>query len=92
MKRDALDYEFDGVVISTNDIAAYRRAGVVGKAPRGAVAFKFSPRQAQTIVEDIQVQVGRTGTMTPVAHLKPVSIGGTTITRATLHNMDEIGR
>jgi DNA ligase (NAD+) len=91
-KRDALDYEFDGTVISVNDTAVYRRAGVVGKAPRGAIAFKFSPRQAETIVQDIQVQVGRTGVLTPVAHLKPVHIGGTTITRATLHNLDEIGR
>jgi DNA ligase (NAD+) len=91
-KRDALDYEFDGTVISINDNVAYRRAGVVGKAPRAAIAYKFSPRQAETVVEDIQVQVGRTGTLTPVAHLKPVHIGGTTITRATLHNMDEIER
>lgn len=91
-KRDALDYEFDGTVICVNDNETYRRAGVIGKAPRGAVAFKFSPRQAETIVQDIQVQVGRTGVLTPVAHLKPVSIGGTTVTRATLHNMDEINR
>jgi len=91
-KRDALDYEFDGTVISVNDNGLYRRAGVVGKAPRGAVAFKFAPRQAQTVVEDIQVQVGRTGVLTPVAYLRPVHIGGTTVTRATLHNMDEIAR
>ena len=91
-KRDALDYEFDGVVISANDNEAYRRAGIVGKAPRGAIAFKFAPRQAETVVEDIQVQVGRTGVLTPVAHLKPVHIGGTTVSRATLHNMDEIER
>jgi DNA ligase (NAD+) len=91
-KRDALDYEFDGTVISVNDNHVYRESGIVGKAPRGAIAFKFAPRQAETVVEDIQVQVGRTGVLTPVAHLKPVHIGGTTITRATLHNMDEIGR
>lgn len=91
-KRDALDYEFDGTVISVNDNAIYRESGIVGKAPRGAIAFKFAPRQAETVVEDIQVQVGRTGVLTPVAHLRPVHIGGTTITRATLHNMDEIGR
>jgi len=91
-KRDKLDYEFDGTVISVNDNAVYRGSGIVGKAPRGAIAFKFAPRQAETVVEDIQVQVGRTGVLTPVAHLKPVHIGGTTITRATLHNMDEIGR
>lgn len=91
-KRDSLDYEFDGTVISVNDNDTYRLAGVVGKAPRGAIAFKFSPRQAQTIVEDIIVQVGRTGVLTPVAVLRPVSIGGTTVSRATLHNMDEIAR
>ncbi len=91
-KRDGLDYEFDGTVISLDDNAVYRSAGVVGKSPRGAVAFKFAPRQAQTIVEDIIVQVGRTGVLTPVAVLAPVNIGGTTVTRATLHNMDEIER
>lgn len=91
-RRDDLDYEFDGTVISVNDNATYRTAGIIGKAPRGAIAFKFAPRNAETVVEDIQVQVGRTGVLTPVAHLKPVHIGGTTVTRATLHNMDEIER
>ncbi|HXV26794.1 MAG TPA: NAD-dependent DNA ligase LigA [Candidatus Paceibacterota bacterium] len=91
-KRDKLDYEFDGVVVSVNDNGVYRRAGVVGKAPRGALAFKFTARQAETVVEDIRVQVGRTGVLTPVAHLKPVHIGGTTVTRATLHNLDEVRR
>ena len=91
-KRDKLDYEFDGVVISINDNDVYRRAGVIGKSPRAAIAFKFSPKSAETIVEDIQVQVGRTGVLTPVAHLRPVSIGGTTVSRATLHNVDEIKR
>jgi DNA ligase (NAD+) len=91
-KRDKLNYEFDGTVISVNDNRLYRRAGIVGKSPRGAIAFKFSQRESQTIVEDIIVQVGRTGTLTPVAVLKPVSIGGVTVSRATLHNMDEIKR
>ncbi|MEK7638171.1 MAG: NAD-dependent DNA ligase LigA, partial [Patescibacteria group bacterium] len=91
-KRDSLDYEFDGTVISVNDNDTYRLVGIVGKAPRGAIAFKFAPRQAQTIVEDIIVQVGRTGVLTPVAVLQPVNIGGTTVSRATLHNMDEIAR
>ncbi len=91
-KRDKLDYEFDGTVISINNNFTYRQAGIVGKSPRGAVAFKFSPRQAQTLVEDIIVQVGRTGVLTPVAVLRPVSIGGTTVSRATLHNLDEIQR
>lgn len=91
-EREKLDYELDGVVISINDNQLYEQAGVVGKAPRGGIAYKFTPREAQTIVEDIQVQVGRTGVLTPVAHLKPVSIGGTTVSRATLHNIDEIKR
>ncbi|MEK7645558.1 MAG: NAD-dependent DNA ligase LigA [Patescibacteria group bacterium] len=91
-ERGQLDYELDGVVISINDNRLYERAGFVGKAPRGGIAYKFAPKEAQTIVEDIQVQVGRTGILTPVAHLKPVSIGGTTVSRATLHNIDEIQR
>lgn len=91
-KKDDLDYEFDGVVVSVNSAGAFSRAGVVGKAPRGGIAYKFAPRESQTIVEDIIIQVGRTGTLTPVAVLKPVHIGGTTVTRATLHNLDEIKR
>ncbi len=91
-ERSKLDYELDGVVVSINDIEIYERAGFVGKAPRGSVAYKFAPKEAQTTVEDIQVQVGRTGVLTPVAYLKPVSIGGTTVSRATLHNIDEIKR
>ncbi|MEK7125066.1 MAG: NAD-dependent DNA ligase LigA [Patescibacteria group bacterium] len=91
-QRDALDYEFDGIVVSVNDNRVYRDAGIIGKSPRGAIAFKFSPRQSQTIVENIVVQVGRTGVLTPVAYLKPVHIGGTTVSRATLHNLDEIKR
>jgi DNA ligase (NAD+) len=91
-KREDLNYEFDGLVISINNNETYRRTGVIGKSPRSAIAFKFSPRVAETIVEDIQVQVGRTGALTPVAHLRPVFIGGTTVSRATLHNIDEIKR
>jgi len=91
-EREKLDYELDGIVVSINDNQLYERAGFVGKAPRGGLAYKFTPREAKTIVEDIQVQVGRTGTLTPVAHLQPVFIGGTTVSRATLHNMDEIKR
>lgn len=91
-KKDKLDYEFDGVVISINNNETYRRAGVIGKSPRGAIAFKFSPRTSETVIDDIQVQVGRTGVLTPVAHLRPVSIGGTMVSRATLHNIDEIKR
>ena len=90
--REQLDYELDGIVVSINNNGLYEQAGFIGKAPRGGIAYKFTPREAQTIVEDIQVQVGRTGVLTPVAHLKPVSIGGTTVSRATLHNIDEIKR
>ncbi|MEK7076607.1 MAG: NAD-dependent DNA ligase LigA, partial [Patescibacteria group bacterium] len=90
--RESLPYEIDGVVVSLNRKDLYERAGIIGKAPRGAVAYKFSPREATTIVEDIKIQVGRTGTLTPVANLKPIRVGGITITHASLHNMDEIER
>ncbi len=90
--RDGLAYEIDGVVVSVNDNELYMRAGYVGKAPRAAIAYKFSPLEATTIVEDIKVQVGRTGVLTPVAHLRPVILHGVTITHATLHNADEIVR
>lgn len=91
-KRGDLDYELDGVVITLNDNRQFERAGIIGKAPRGGLAYKFAPQEAQTIVEDINVNVGRTGALTPVAFLKPVQIGGTTVSRATLHNLDEIKR
>jgi DNA ligase (NAD+) len=90
--REKLDYEIDGVVILVNDNKEYETAGVVGKAPRAGIAYKFSPREAETIVEDIKIQVGRTGVLTPVAVMRPVQVGGTTITHATLHNADEIKR
>ncbi len=90
--RAKLDYEIDGVVVIINNNALFEKLGVVGKAPRGAVAFKFAQSQATTIIEDIKIQVGRTGAMTPVAVLKPVVVSGITITRATLHNEDEIKR
>ncbi len=91
-KREKLPYHIDGVVISINDQKVYEKLGVVGKAPRGAIAFKFPAEQATTIVEDIAVQIGRTGALTPVAHLKPVRVAGSTVSRATLHNEDEIKR
>lgn len=90
--RNKLNYEIDGIVVILNDEKSFQRTGVVGKAPRGAIAYKFSPKEAETIVEDIIVQVGRTGTLTPVAVLRPVKIGGITVSRATLHNLDEIRR
>jgi DNA ligase (NAD+) len=91
-KRESLPYEIDGVVIKVNSTALHRQLGFTGKAPRWAIAYKYAARAGITQVEDIHVQVGRTGKLTPVAELKPVPIGGTTVSRATLHNMDEIER
>jgi len=91
-ERDTLPYEIDGVVMKLNVTALWRRLGFTGKAPRWAVAYKFAARAAVTQVEDILVQVGRTGKLTPVAALRAVPIGGTTVSRATLHNQDEVER
>ncbi len=91
-KRSDLSYEIDGVVIKVDSADIQRRLGYTGKAPRWAVAYKFTARAGITKVEDIKVQVGRTGKLTPVAVLTPVFIGGTTVSRATLHNADEIER
>ena len=90
--REGLDYEIDGIVININANQIFDKLGAIGKAPRGAIAFKFAFKQAATIVQDIKVQVGRTGALTPIALLKPVKIGGTLVSRATLHNQDEIKR
>ncbi len=91
-RRDDLSYEIDGVVAKVDSAAQQRALGWTAKAPRWAIAFKYAPRQERTVVENIGVQVGRTGTLTPVAHLKPVEVGGVTVSRATLHNEDEIRR
>ena len=91
-KRDDLDYEIDGVVVKVNSSALQEQFGATGKAPRWAVAYKYAARQATTKVNDIVVQVGRTGALTPVAMLEPVQLGGVTVSRSTLHNEDEIER
>jgi DNA ligase (NAD+) len=90
--RDTLGYEIDGVVIKVDATAQQRRLGFTGKAPRWAIAYKFAARAGTTRLEDVLFQVGRTGKLTPVAALAPIFIGGTTVTRATLHNADEIDR
>jgi DNA ligase (NAD+) len=91
-RREKVDYEYDGTVVLVNENATFAAAGIIGKAPRGGIAYKFSPRETTTIVEDIKVQVGRTGALTPVAVMRPVNVGGVTITHASLHNADEIER
>src|SRR3989449_1137352 len=91
-KRHSLDYRTDGGVVKVDQIADQDRLGYVARSPRWAVAFKFPAEQATTTIEDILVYVGRMGTLTPVAALAPVLVGGTTVRRATLHNLDEVRR
>jgi DNA ligase (NAD+) len=91
-KRETLDYEIDGVVLKVNSFAQQRELGSTIKHPRWAIAFKFTAKQATTRLKDIVIQVGRTGTLTPVAILQPVQVGGVTVSRATLHNFDELKR
>ena len=91
-KREKLPYEIDGVVIKVNATSIQKELGYTAKAPRWAIAFKYPARQETTEVKDIVVNVGRTGALTPVAILEPVQVGGVTVSRSTLHNMDEIGR
>ncbi len=91
-KKDKQDYEIDGIVIKINSRKLQEALGYTGKSPRWGIAYKFPAQQVATIVEDIKVQVGRTGALTPVAHLRPVLVAGSTVSRATLHNEDEIKR
>jgi len=91
-KRHELPYETDGVVVKVDRSDQQERLGMVSRAPRWAIAYKFPPEQVETVVEDIVPYVGRTGTLTPVAHLRPTKVAGSTVARATLHNLDEVRR
>ncbi|HZM73190.1 MAG TPA: NAD-dependent DNA ligase LigA [Candidatus Polarisedimenticolia bacterium] len=90
--RHDLPYETDGVVAKADRFDQQERLGIVSRAPRWAIAYKFPPEQVETVIEDIVVYVGRTGTLTPVAHMRPVKVAGSTVARATLHNLDEVRR
>ena len=92
LKREKLPYEIDGIVIKVDEIGLQNELGYTAKAPRWAIAYKYPAHQETTVVNEIKIQVGRTGVLTPVAHLEPVQVGGVKVSRSTLHNMDEIER
>ncbi len=91
-ERSTLAFQIDGIVIKVDDLSFHKKLGATGKFPRFAVAYKYAPEQIETVIEDITVQVGRTGVLTPVAELKPVPLAGSVIKRATLHNVEEVER
>lgn len=92
LQRPRLNYDIDGMVVKVNDYALQKQLGFISKSPRWAIAFKFPPQQEITKILDIQLQVGRTGKLTPVAHLEPIQVAGVVVSRATLHNQDEIDK